>query len=149
VSAISSGLLLVEMGDNEPENFGISGVYYWILADLTVILHFGFVCFVVIGALLAFRWRWIVFAHLPAVVWGALIEYQGWVCPLTPLEQHFRRMAGQEGYAGGFIEYYLLPVLYPAGLTRDVQMVLGSLVIVVNILIYVWLIKRIRKDRRI
>lgn len=122
-------------------------MYYWILANLTVILHFIFVCFVVLGGLLIFRWRWIFLLHLPAAVWGALIEYQGWLCPLTPLEQQFRQMAGQAGYAGGFIAHYLLPVLYPSDLTRAVQIVLGSFVIAINILVYGWLIRRILSAR--
>lgn len=117
-------------------------MFYWILANLTVVLHAIFVCFVVAGGLLLLRWRWILFFHLPAAVWGALIEYQGWVCPLTPLEQQFRQMAGQAGYAGGFIEHYLLPLLYPRALSQDVQLVLGTLVIAINILIYGWLAKR-------
>jgi len=123
-------------------------VSYWILANVTVVVHSVFICFVVLGGLLMFRWRRIVFLHLPAVIWGALIEFQGWICPLTPLEQHFRQMAGQAGHAGGFIEYYLLPVMYPSGLTRDVQIVLGSLVILINVLIYGWLIKRLLSERR-
>lgn len=122
-------------------------MFYWILANLTVVLHFIFVCFVVAGGLLIFRWRWILFLHLPTAVWGALIEYQGGVCPLTPLQQQFRQMAGQAGYAGGFIEHYLLPVLYPSYLTRDVQIVLGTLVIAINILVYGWLIRRILSER--
>jgi Protein of Unknown function (DUF2784) len=84
--------------------------------------------------------------HLPAAVWGALIEFQGWICPLTPLEKSLRAAAGQAGYRGGFIEHYLLPVLYPAGLTGQVQLILGSLVIVVNLIVY-WLVLRRRRAR--
>ena len=115
---------------------------YRILADLVVGLHALFVVFVVAGGLLALRWPWVAAVHLPAAVWGALIEFQGWVCPLTPLEKSLRAAAGQAGYQGGFIEHYLLPVLYPAGLTRNVQLILGSLVIVVNLLIYGVLVRR-------
>jgi hypothetical protein len=113
-----------------------------VLADLVVGLHALFVVFVVAGGLLALRWPWVAAAHLPAAVWGALIEFQGGICPLTPLEKSLRAAAGQTGYDGGFIEHYVLPVLYPAGLTRGVQLVLGSLVIVVNLVVYGLLIRR-------
>ena len=109
---------------------------YRILADLVVGVHALFVVFVVAGGLLALRWPWVAAAHLPAAVWGALIEFRGWICPLTPLEKSLRASAGQAGYAGGFIEHYLLPALYPAGLTRGVQLVLGSLVLAVNVVVY-------------
>jgi hypothetical protein len=115
---------------------------YRVLADLVVGVHALFVAFVVLGGLLALRWPRIAAAHLPAAVWGALIELRGWVCPLTPLEQSLRAAAGDAGYQGGFIEHYLLPVLYPAGLTRDVQLTLGSLVIAVNIVIYGIVLRR-------
>jgi hypothetical protein len=115
---------------------------YRILADLVVGLHALFVVFVILGGLLALRWPWVAAAHLPAAVWGALIELNGWVCPLTPLEKSLRAAAGQAGYQGGFIEHYLLPVLYPAGLTRGVQLVLGSLVIAVNLVVYALLLRR-------
>ena len=115
---------------------------YRVLADLVVGMHALFVAFVVLGGLLALRWPWIAAAHLPAAVWGALIELRGWVCPLTPLEKSLRAAAGDAGYQGGFIEHYLLPVLYPAGLTRDVQLTLGSLVIAVNIVIYGIVLRR-------
>ena len=115
---------------------------YRILADLVVGVHALFVVFVVAGGLLALRWPWVAAAHLPAAVWGALIEFRGWICPLTPLEKSLRASAGQAGYEGGFIEHYLLPVLYPPGLTRGVQLVLGSLVILVNLVIYGALLRR-------
>jgi hypothetical protein len=109
-----------------------------LLADCLVLVHLAFVVFVVAGGLLVL-WRpslrWI---HLPAAAWGALIEFTGWICPLTPWEQALRFRAGQVGYAGGFIEYYILPLLYPQGLTPGVQMVLGILVVGVNIVIYVF-----------
>lgn len=121
---------------------------YWIGANLIVIVHFAFVCFVVAGALLALKWRWIIFLHLPAAVWGALIEYQGWICPLTPLELKLRKAGGLEGYQGGFIEHYVLPVLYPAHLTRDDQIILGSFVVIINIAIYSWVLSRGKKKKR-
>jgi hypothetical protein len=106
------------------------------LADLVVGVHALFVAFVVAGGLLALRWPWMAGLHVPAAVWGALIEFRGWICPLTPLEIFLRRSAGEAGYQGGFIEHYLLPVLYPAGLTRGVQLALGTAVIALNLLVY-------------
>ena len=117
---------------------------YRILADLVVGLHAAFVVFVVAGGLLALRWPRVALVHLPAAVWGALIEFQGWICPLTPLEKSLRAAAGQAGYEGGFIEHYLLPVLYPSGLTRGVQLVLGTAVVAINLGVYgyLWLRRR-------
>ena len=106
------------------------------LADLVVGIHFLFVLFVVLGGLLALRWRWVIWVHLPAAIWGALIELGGWICPLTPLEQSLRDRAGAGGYQGGFIEHYLLPILYPGALTRGIQLGLGVAVILINLLIY-------------
>jgi hypothetical protein len=117
---------------------------YRILADLVVGVHALFVGFVVAGGLLALRWPWVVAAHLPAAAWGAMIELRGWICPLTPLEKSLRAAAGQAGYPGGFIEHYVLPVLYPAGLTRGVQLGLASLVIAVNLLVYGMVLQRRR-----
>ena len=115
---------------------------YRLLADAVVVLHAAFIVFVVAGGFLAWRWRWVAWAHVPCAVWGALIEYRGWICPLTPLENYLRRRAGVEGYAGGFIEHYVTPVLYPAGLTPPKQVVLGSLVLVVNVIAYGVLVRR-------
>jgi hypothetical protein len=122
-------------------------VLYRLLADATVALHLGFVLFVVCGGLLAFRWRWIPWVHLPAAVWGALIEFAGWICPLTYLEVDLRQRAGEAGYRGGFVEHYLLPVLYPGALTREVQVGLGIFVVVLNLAVYGWWIQtqRMRK----
>jgi hypothetical protein len=117
---------------------------YRILADLVVGVHALFVVFVVAGGLLALRWPGVVAAHLPAAAGGAMIELRGWICPLTPLEKSLRAAAGQAGYPGGFIEHYVLPVLYPAGLTRGVQLGLASLVIAVNLLVYGMLLQRRR-----
>jgi hypothetical protein len=111
-------------------------VPYRLLADAVVIVHALFVVFVVAGGLLALRWPRVLWIHLPAAIWGALIEFAGWICPLTPLENALRRRGGEAGYAGGFVEHYVLPVLYPAALTRTTQLVLGALVIVVNVLVY-------------
>jgi len=111
---------------------------YRLAADFVVLLHLGFVAFVLAGGLLSFRWpraRWI---HLPAAVWGVLIEWTGGVCPLTPLENSLRRLGGEAGYAGGFVEQYLVPLLYPRALTRPMQVALGAGVILANVLIYGW-----------
>ena len=107
------------------------------LADFVVVLHFLFVLFVVLGGLLVLRWPRVAWLHLPAAIWGAAIELAGGICPLTPLENSLRRQAGGTGYSGGFIEHYILPVLYPSDLTRSIQIVLGLLVIALNLAIYV------------
>lgn len=123
-------------------------MHYGLLADLVVVAHLGFVVFVVVGGLLVFRWGWVAWLHVPAALWGALIEFFGWVCPLTPLEQWLRRRAGGAGYEGGFVEHYILPVLYPGELTREIQIALGVGVVVLNLCVYGWLIRSRRARRR-
>ncbi|SOZ58496.1 conserved hypothetical protein; putative membrane protein [Cupriavidus taiwanensis] len=119
------------------------------LADLVVIAHALFIVFVVAGGLLVLRWPRAAWVHLPAAVWGVLIEWAGWICPLTPLENMLRRAAGQAGYSGGFVERYLLPLIYPAGLTPAVQLWLGLVVLVVNVAIYaLWWRQRRRQHAR-
>jgi len=113
-------------------------------ANLTVFLHLLFVLFVLFGALLTLRWRWTLWLHLPAVVWGIWIEFSSGLCPLTPLEKHFRHMAGEAGYPGGFVAEYILPFIYPVALTRELQLLLGVGVLVLNLLIYGALILRKR-----
>ncbi len=105
-------------------------------ADTLVGLHFGFVAFVVLGGFLAWRWRSLIWAHAPVVLYGALIEFVGWTCPLTPLENHFRRLAGESGYQGGFIEHYLIPLLYPVDYTMGLRVTLGLLVVALNVVAY-------------
>jgi len=117
---------------------------YRVAADLVVLLHGAFVLFVVLGGLLALRWPRAAFVHLPAVAWGVWIEWSGGVCPLTPLENRLRRLGGEAGYAGGFVEHYVLPALYPAALTREVQVVLGVLALVVNAGVYLFVLRRRR-----
>ena len=119
-------------------------MFYTLTADAIVLLHLAFVIFVVAGGLLVFRWRRVALLHLPAVVWAALLEFRGWLCPLTPLELKLRASGGQAGYGGGFIEHYILPVLYPAELDKVMQVEIGSLVIAVNIAVYGWLLWRIK-----
>jgi hypothetical protein len=114
---------------------------YRLLADLVVGLHFLFVVFVVIGGLLVLRWRWVMWLHVPAAVWGALIEFGGWICPLTPLEKTLRAWAGSAGYEGGFIEHYVIPILYPGALTRALQIALGVAVLLSNSLVYWWVLR--------
>ena len=116
---------------------------YRLLADLVVLVHALFVAFVVLGGFLAWRWRRVAWLHVPAAVWGVLIEYAGWVCPLTPLENQFRTRAGLEGYPGGFVEHYLLPAIYPPGLTPRVQAILGTAVLAVNLFAYGVLLRRL------
>lgn len=115
---------------------------YWLAANTLVLLHLLFICFVVLGGLLVLRWRWIVYLHIPAAIWGALIEFNGWICPLTPIEKQLREAGGESGYSGGFVEHYILPIIYPHGLTQEIQWILGGFVVMINGLIYAVLLKR-------
>jgi uncharacterized protein DUF2784 len=117
-------------------------VFPLLLANLLVLLHLAYILFVLFGAALVAWRRWIIWLHLPAIAWGTFVSAMGWVCPLTPWENHFRQLAGQEGYQGGFIEHYILPVLYPAGLTLDLQRAEAVLVVVVNSGLYLWVWRR-------
>jgi len=117
---------------------------YRLLADAVVLFHFVFVVFAVLGGLLGFRWRWLPWLHLPALGWAAWVEFSGRICPLTPLENALRRAGGAQGYTGGFIEHYLLPVLYPAALTRELQWGLGTALVVFNLVVYALLWRRRR-----
>jgi hypothetical protein len=119
-----------------------------LLADLVVLAHCGFVLFVVFGGLLALRWPRAPWIQLPAAIWGAIIEWSGGICPLTPLENRFRRLGGGAGYGGGFVEHYLLPVLYPTGLTRSAQLFLGMAVVVANLVVYAIVLRRARTKTR-
>lgn len=120
---------------------------YRLLADLVVVLHCGFVLFVVLGGLLALRWPRAAWFHLPAALWGAGIEFAAGICPLTPLENHLRRLGGEAGYSGGFVEHYVLPVLYPDGLTRGVQLGIGIFVVVLNASVYLLVWRRSRRAK--
>lgn len=121
---------------------------YAIAADLTAILHFVFVLFVVFGGLLVIRRMKAAWAHVPVAVWGALVEFTGLICPLTPLENRLRRAGGEAGYSGGFVEHYLIPLIYPAGLTREIQVLLGVALLLFNISIYGFIIVRWRRKGR-
>src|SRR5688500_202771 len=116
------------------------------MADVIVVLHFAFVVFVVFGGLIALTWPRIAWLHVPAVIWGALIEFTGWICPLTPLENRLRRASGEASYEGDFIAQHILPALYPNGLTRRDQLVLGGLALALNVAIYALVIVRHRRS---
>ena len=112
---------------------------YLLLADLIIILHLGFIVFATLGGLLLFKWPRLAWLHLPAVIWGAITEFMGLICPLTPLEIWLRQQAGAEPYQDSFISHYLVPLIYPPGLTPGMQWLLGGILVSVNVLIYAWL----------
>ncbi|MBL0713036.1 MAG: DUF2784 domain-containing protein [Desulfosarcina sp.] len=118
-----------------------------ILADAVLVIHLVFIVFAVAGAFAALRWRFLIWVHLPCAFWAMAIELAGWICPLTPLEVYLRRCAGQEGYAGGFIEYYLIPVIYPHNLTRGFQIGLGVVVLVINLIAYTLVLRKSRAGK--
>ena len=115
---------------------------YRLFADAIVVLHLAFVLFVMLGGLLVLWRRWVMWLHLPAVAWGAWIEFAGWICPLTPLENWLRAQSGGAVYTASFVDRYLMPVLYPASLTREVQWALGGFVVLVNVAVYVVVARR-------
>ncbi len=116
-------------------------------ADIIVFIHLAFIVFVIFGGFLSLRWPQSILFHLPAVLWGVLIEFTGGVCPLTPLEQQWRRAGGDSGYGGGFVDHYLIPVIYPHWLDRPTQLTLGLVVISINLAVYGWLVWRWRRTR--
>jgi hypothetical protein len=120
-----------------------------LLADATVALHLTFVLFVVAGGLLVIRWPRLAWPHIPAVVWGAWIEFSGWVCPLTPMENWLRQRGGQAVYTASFVERYVLPVLYPPALSGETQWLLGAFVLGVNVGVYVVVVRRRVSARRL
>jgi hypothetical protein len=117
---------------------------YRSLADLVLLLHLAFIVFVLFGGLLAFRWRWAPMVHLPAAAWGVIVELFGLICPLTPLENALRRAGGGTGYSVDFVEQYLVPLVYPAALTYSLQLTLAAIVVVVNVVVYVAVLRRHR-----
>jgi hypothetical protein len=119
-----------------------------IAADAVLVIHLGFVIFVVLGGALVLRWPKLAWAHLPAVIWAALVEVNGWICPLTPLEVSLRKASGEAGYAGDFLEHYIVALLYPEALTRETQIVLGIAVVAVNVAIYAVVARRMLAGRR-
>ena len=120
---------------------------YRILADAVIVIHLAFVIFVVFGGLLALRWRRVVWLHIPALTWGALIEFMGWPCPLTPLEVHLRELGGRSGYEGGFIDHYIGSLLYAEGLTRGLHIALGVGLLMLNAAVYVAVYRRWSRRR--
>ena len=126
---------------------GVS-MFYRYEADAILLLHLTFIAFAVSGALLAVWWRNVLFFHLPAAAWGVFVELTGRICPLTTLENALRIKAGTAGYSESFLEHYLLPIIYPDGLTREIQYILGALVVIVNAAIYLWLFYRFRQENR-
>ncbi|MBU0960937.1 MAG: DUF2784 domain-containing protein [Proteobacteria bacterium] len=116
-----------------------------VLADLLVVIHFALIIFVMTGGFLVLRWRRIIFLHIPAALWGAFLELQGWSCPLTYLENHFRE---GETYHFEFIEYYITPLVYPSALTRQSQIFFGLAVLVINCVVYTWILVRYSRKKR-
>ena len=110
-------------------------------ADVIVLVHFAFVLFVLFGGILLVWWRKLVWVHLPAALWGMLIEFSGWICPLTPYENQLRQQAGLEMYDGDFVMRYIMPILYPEDLTRSMQIILGLIVLTVNTICYLYVFK--------
>lgn len=114
-------------------------MHFRLAADAVLLLHLAFIGFAVFGGLLALRWRWLPLLHLPAVAWAVYVELTGGLCPLTSIENALRLSAGQSGYAGSFVEHYLLALIYPSGLTRETQWFLAAGVSGINIAVYSWL----------
>lgn len=123
---------------------------YGLLADVTVVAHLVFIGFVALGGLLVLRWNRLAWLHVPCAIWAVLVEWLNLLCPLTPWEQHLRQLAGEHGYQGGFIEHYLVPLIYPASLTRPLQIVLGSMVVAINVVAYarLWFLHRTTEAHR-
>lgn len=117
-------------------------------ADAVLLIHLAFIVFVVLGAAIAFLWRWTAVVHLPAAAWGIYVELTGRICPLTYLENHFRHEAGQAGYPESFIEHYLLNIIYPSSLTQEIQFILAGIVFIINGTIYTWLVLGWHSARR-
>ena len=121
---------------------------YRLLADVVLATHAAFVAFVVLGGLLVLRWYWVRWIHLPALAWAVYIEVTGGICPLTPLENRYRALAGQEGYPGGFVEHYVVALIYPEALTPAIQQALAAIVTIVNVAVYAWVRSRRRRASR-
>jgi uncharacterized protein DUF2784 len=121
-------------------------VYDRLAADAVLTLHLAFIAFVMLGGLLAFRWRWVPLLHLPAAAWGVFVEATGRMCPLTGLENALRTRAGISGYAESFVEHYVLPIVYPDGLTEDVQLALAAVALGVNLVLYGLLLRRVLRS---
>ncbi|GAB4486155.1 MAG: DUF2784 domain-containing protein [Thermodesulfovibrionales bacterium] len=116
-----------------------------ILADLVLCLHFGFILFVLFGGLLVLYRRSAAWVHVPAVLWSSVVNLASWICPLTPIENRFRSLAGQAGYTGGFIEHYISNLVYPGGMTREIELLAGVSVVLWNLAVYAFVIIRSRR----
>ena len=128
---------------------GLPPSWYGNLATLVVIAHLAFILFVMFGGLLVLRWPRVIWLHVPCFLWGGWIEVSGGICPLTPLENSLRRAAGDSAYAGSFIEHYIVSIIYPAGLTRTLQLALAVGLVLLNAAIYAWVIRAWAKRRRL
>jgi hypothetical protein len=118
-----------------------------LLADLLVVAHFAFIAFVVAGGVLVRWWPTVAYAHLPAFAWAAYVTFTGAICPLTPLEVALRRSAGQGGHESGFVEHYIVPLIYPPGLTRPLQVAIGAAIVTINVAVYAWAWQARRKPK--
>ena len=118
-----------------------------VAADLLLLIHLGFILFAILGGLLAFKWRNIIWLHIPCALWGIGIELTGGICPLTPLENKLRVAAGETGYSAGFIEHYITPVIYPGGLSYKIQILLATLLLAINIVVYYLVFFGVKKNR--
>ena len=123
-----------------------SSILELINADIIVLTHFAFILFVIFGGFMVLKWQKLIWLHVPAAVWGALIELYGWICPLTTLENNLRRNRGEDYYSTGFIEHYIMPIIYPSGLTREIQIVLAVLVIIINAFAYTMLLLKYKNQ---
>ena len=119
---------------------------YQYAADALVLIHLLFILFVIFGGILVFKWHWLAWLHIPAALWGSVVVTAGWICPLTPFENQLRQSAGNEGYSGTFIEHYVIPVIYPSGLNREIFIAMGIGMFLVNLAIYFILIRRKKKS---
>ena len=115
-------------------------MFFRLAADLVLLTHFAFIVLVIGGAIIVFRYPWFAWLHIPAAVWGAYVEITGKICPLTILENFLRISAGQEGYTSSFVERYIVPLIYPVGLTRNLQFWLAGLVVGINVILYGWVL---------
>jgi len=121
-------------------------VLYNIAADIVVFVHFTFIVFVLVGGVLVFKWRRLIWLHIPSAIWGAMIVMVGWICPLTPIENRLRHAGESETYTRSFIEHYLVPVIYPSGLDREMFIVMGMVVIVINVIVYIMLFVKYKRE---
>ena len=118
-----------------------------LFADIIVLFHFTFIVFAIMGGLLVLKWPWVIWIHLPSAMWATVIVLFGWVCPLTPLENMLRRINEDEAYTGGFIEHYIIPIIYPSGLTRELQITLGIFLVLLNVIVYTFVYRHWRRHR--